>query len=1631
MKRIKLFLAAMAAMVGLSAQAQSWTSPGSDPVNDGQYYILNVGAGQFVTAANDWGTQLSATGTDTGLLIKTQEVTNVTVAGTSLSGWELLNTNNSNKLLFRDDQRWGYTDKGTQDKGYVWNITKVNGVYRLQTAVGDPAFPAAATQYAGVNVSLNGARVYFGYNSSSSDIDWMFLTEEQKSVSNIVAKARLYRALMKAYAAGVNTDEASAVYENSASTAEELAAAVTTLNNACLQAHLDNASDSDPRDITEFVLSNSDFTQGNITGWETNYVSGKQATNIGYQDNNTYQSANGYVNRFIEAWRSGNAKIGDGYLRQTVSNMPEGKYVLECDAIATNQGNTSAITTGALLYINADGVDFTTSLSTTGSAVQHFSTEFLFSGEGDVIFGLKTQSTTANWIAADNFKVTYYGIDLSAYETQLAAAVAAFEALEGTVPTTTYTTKKTSVVDVNNKEWSSSKEYSTAIAAIQTATSELSTLASAYAEYNTIRAAVLAAYASTDVTAADAAANSASSVEDINTAIATVRTALKNAIVANNAENINLTAALLTNPSFETGDLTGWTNTGMSVQGNESFEKDGSYYVECWQPDGTKSITQVLTGMPAGVYKATATIKARGVSSATLSAGGVSKTMTIGDEQNTYIVEFACDENADVTIKFEGVGTKANSSWLCADNFTLTYVGSLPELTAVDGKMNAEVAAAQTNAVNTYNTTKNVENYNAASAAIAAAESSIAAYATAATALADANALKEAHNFATSEAVTTFAEAIAAAQAKYDAATLTDAEATAGANLGTIVTGWHAGADTPASNYLENGFSLNDFEADLHINTWSIEGGTDGSNFKVPFYEYWIADANSLGEKTWTGTLTNLSNGLYTVSAWVRVRAKNEVAAADATGITMDINGGGEGDYAAVDVTAGEQIGSSQFQIATYTAQGLVKDGTLTLNFNVAADNNISWLSFKNVKYIKVRDLTSEEAATAPTAIALYNGEDEVTAAIELDATTSTVTLTPNYTPADATDGYLTWTSSDVAVATVTNGVVTAVSSGTATITATSTLDNSVSATATVTVSFPETTVPSYSDNGATRTIYHYGENLIKNGSFEYPNTVYGWKDGTRAALSTSNFNVPSTGAYDGSNYLQAKASDGQGKVNSIYTAWPIESGKTYVFSYQIKTNGTAVKESDLGYVGTSLSNDQNENSGKKFDTPNYSGKTSWTEVKYEFTNDDNYNYLVFSARWLASAQSFDNFYLVEKTAVDDVIGNVQYALDAIPTSNIGTGAFQYSQNAIDAANALVQGTATVSDVEAAYDALTTLNAPTAGKLYNIVNITSGFAHAGKALTFKSASDADLSANSTSMAWEAEPGYYMPQGVKFTAVDGTKNGYKLSYTRADGNEVYISTGVLSGLGSDDNQIRPTNDASKALTFVVTSVGDNHWYLYNTAAQRNVGSNGDTGFYTAGGSNKDMKIQEAVNNEVTLNIKAENQYGTIILPFAAEVPTGVTAYGVSELSGNTLTLVEEDAFEANTPYIVYAEAGATETLEGLGSAYTDESYTEGLLTGVYTSTKVPAGKYVLQNNDKVAFYLVEEGEEPTANANRAYLSAPTAGVKAAAYYFGTATAIRSLFNGLQNGDVYDLAGRKVQKMQKGGVYIVNGQKVIVK
>ena len=178
---------------------------------------------------------------------------------------------------------------------------------------------------------------------------------------------------------------------------------------------------------------------------------------------------------------------------------------------------------------------------------------------------------------------------------------------------------------------------------------------------------------------------------------------------------------------------------------------------------------------------------------------------------------------------------------------------------------------------------------------------------------------------------------------------------------------------------------------------------------------------------------------------------------------------------------------------------------------------------------------------------------------------------------------------------------------------------------------------------------------------------------------------------------------------------------------------------------------------------------------------------------------------------------------------------------------------------------------------------------------------------------------------------------------------------------------------------------------------------------------------------TMAVNAEAKYGTFCAPFAFDVPDGVQAYTVSSVVGRVLTLDElNNTIPANTPVIVFAENGLA-TVEAFDIAESGDP-TVGLLTGVYESTAAPVGSYVLQNGYKVGFYQVAAGSQPTVGANRCYLTVAS-GIKAFYFDEDDATGINE-FKGMNDykGIIYNLAGQRISKMQKG-INIINGKKIV--
>jgi hypothetical protein len=201
------------------------------------------------------------------------------------------------------------------------------------------------------------------------------------------------------------------------------------------------------------------------------------------------------------------------------------------------------------------------------------------------------------------------------------------------------------------------------------------------------------------VYAQDDVVDAATTADEVNAAATAVRNLILpfiSSVTIKDGKYFDITS-FITNPSFESG-FTGWTNSGMATQGNNSFAgKVGSTYAEAWQPNGTKSVSQALQGLPAGYYTLSANILARTVTSAKLYAGAAEVSATIGDVTNSYSVVFNCSDNDNVTVGFEAVGTGAGASWVAIDGIKLSYLGKAP-LVLFQNELAAAVAAARTHA---------------------------------------------------------------------------------------------------------------------------------------------------------------------------------------------------------------------------------------------------------------------------------------------------------------------------------------------------------------------------------------------------------------------------------------------------------------------------------------------------------------------------------------------------------------------------------------------------------------------------------------------------------------------------------------------------------------------------------------------------------------------------------------------------------------------------------------------------------------------------------------------------------------------------------------------------------------------
>lgn len=197
----------------------------------------------------------------------------------------------------------------------------------------------------------------------------------------------------------------------------------------------------------------------------------------------------------------------------------------------------------------------------------------------------------------------------------------------------------------------------------------------------------------------------------------------------------------------------------------------------------------------------------------------------------------------------------------------------------------------------------------------------------------------------------------------------------------------------------------------------------------------------------------------------------------------------------------------------------------------------------------------------------------------------------------------------------------------------------------------------------------------------------------------------------------------------------------------------------------------------------------------------------------------------------------------------------------------------------------------------------------------------------------------------------------------------------------------------------------------------------------------VKLSDAADAE-TYNL------ATYSSPFATTLPNDMKAYTVKNENGtyklSRLNLTDQ-VLPANTGVIL--ASNEANTFIPVPATTAPESPTDNQLqatSGAAVTVDAATNAYIFtKNKDNVAFFGLLSSDTSMRNikAFKAYLTVGSNAAPRLSLNFGddnVTTGINTITNGEQKADIiYDLSGRRVMNIQRAGIYIVNGQKRLIK
>ena len=282
-------------------------------------------------------------------------------------------------------------------------------------------------------------------------------------------------------------------------------------------------------------------------------------------------------------------------------------------------------------------------------------------------------------------------------------------------------------------------------------------------------------------------------------------------------------------------------------------------------------------------------------------------------------------------------------------------------------------------------------------------------------------------------------------------------------------------------------------------------------------------------------------------------------------------------------------------------------------------------------------------------------------------------------------------------------------------------------------------------------------------------------------------------------------------------------------------------------------------------------------------------------------------------------------------------------------------------------------------------------------------------------------------------------GFKLNNANTPGKYVAALTDATNESGKTANNFTTSDNAE----LFVLSKADNVDYYFIRDVKGNLLNGENTGnfpinYWNNGSSDVCTKwqINEVNSLEVDLNNAGNGKsYASVYLPFSiSSVNDGVKAYVAKQPGTNEVTFTETtNGVMANKGFLLISDNAAATATVNIGESNTD-SRMLGTLTNL-NLTNVDKSTYRVfgRNSSNVVGFFTPSGTLDEVKANRGFFKVATGGALRLNFEDSVVSGIDVIEanQALHNAPIFDLSGRRVMNTVKGGLYIQNGRKFIVK